>query len=123
MKKNSNKKSAKKINSKRPAYVNGFGFGIKETDASQDFANGLLHRIMMLLDRSDGQWYGTMTEFSRAITTGLHRRVPASWPKNPSIMRRYVNTIATNLRKEGIRVQFGRGTDHNRTRFVGFEVR
>ena len=121
MKKNSNKmKSAKKISNKR-SYVNSFGFGIKEV--SQDFTSGLVSRIMALLDCSEGQWMGTITEFSRAITTGLHRRVPANWPKNPSIMRRYINTVATNLRKEGIRVQFGRGTDHNRTRFVGFEVR
>lgn len=120
MKKNSNKKSAKKISIKR-SYVNTFGFGIKEVDLN--FTSGLVDRIMQLLDRSQGTWYGTMTEFSRAITTGMKRRVPANWPKNPSIMRRYLNTVATSLRKEGIRVQFGRGTDHNRTRFVGFEVR
>lgn len=78
-------------------------------------------RISTLLTRRNGSWNGTMTELNRAITSGLRRATPTNWPKTPSVLRRVVNAVVPSLRKSGIRVQFGRTTDHSRTRFVSFE--
>lgn len=80
-------------------------------------------RILSLLDRRNGQWNGTMTELNYAITSGLRRAVPANWPKTPSVLRRVINTVVPSLRKSGVSVQFGRTTDHSRTRFVSFDQR
>lgn len=75
-------------------------------------------RILTLLNRKRGSWNGTMTELNVAITTG--RNIASNWPKTPSVLRRVVNVVVPTLRKSGVRVQFGRTTDHMRTRFVSF---
>ena len=72
-------------------------------------------RIMDLLDREEGSWTGTITQLRNAIGFSRSKRTVTT---NPSIFRRVVNTVAYSLRKEGVSVKFGRGTDHNRTRFV-----
>ena len=77
-------------------------------------------RIETLLTRKNGTWNGTMTELNRAITAGLRRAIPTNWPKTPSVLRRVVDSVVPSLRKVGISVQFGRTTDHMRTRFVNF---
>lgn len=98
--------------------TNQFGYTV---NLDQEFANSVRERILTLLDRKDGSWTGTMTQLSRAITSGIRRAVPLDWPTNPSILRRVVNTVAYSLRKEGVRVKFERSTDHMRTRLVSFE--
>jgi len=87
---------------------------------SRDLIENISSRILTLLDRKNGSWLGTMTELNRAITAGLRRAAAAGWPKTPSVMRRVVNSVIPTLRKSGVRVQFGRTTDHMRTRFVSF---
>jgi hypothetical protein len=89
--------------------------------ANPELATALQQRIINLLDRQHGSWTGTMTSLNAAITTGLRfRNIPAYWPKSPSMLRRAVNRVVPSLRKSGIRVQFGRTTDHMRTRYVSF---
>lgn len=78
-------------------------------------------RILTLLNRKNGHWNGTMTELNTAITAGLRRATPSNWPKTPSVLRRVINGVVYSLRRSGVRVQFGRTTDHSRTRFVSFE--
>lgn len=80
-------------------------------------------RILTLLDRRNGTWEGTMTDLDRAITKGLRRSVPAEWPGSPSHLRRVVNRTLSSLRKEGVRVQFTRTSDHARNRLVSFVKR
>jgi len=77
-------------------------------------------RILTLLNRKHGTWNGTMTELNAAITNGIRRATTTDWPKTPSVLRRVINVVVPTLRKSGVRVQFGRTTDHMRTRFVSF---
>lgn len=77
-------------------------------------------RIVTLLGKKNGSWNGTMTELNRAITSGLRRAETLNWPKTPSVLRRVINTVVPSLRKSGVSVQFGRTSDHTRTRFVSF---
>jgi hypothetical protein len=77
-------------------------------------------RILALLTRKNGTWNGSMTELNQAITTGIRRAVPTTWPGSPSILRRIVNKALYSLRKAGVKVQFGRTPDHMRKRFVNF---
>ena len=86
----------------------------------QELSQTVRTRIMTLLTRRNGSWDGTMTELSRAITTGIKRTVPSNWPKTPSLLRVVVNTVVPSLRSAGVSVKFGRTTDHSRTRFVRF---
>jgi hypothetical protein len=91
-------------------------------NVDRDLSQNIQTRILTLLDRRDsGTWNGTMTELNRAITSGLRRATPTNWPKTPSVLRRVVNSVIPSLRRSGVRVQFGRTTDHSRTRFVSFE--
>lgn len=85
----------------------------------QTLATTVQTRIASLVNRR-GSWQGTMSELSAAITT---RGVPSNWPKTPSVMRRVVNAVLPSLRKAGVRVSFGRTSDHMRTRFASFTVR
>lgn len=100
MKKNNNRKSSVRFS------------------VDQTLVQGIKSRILMLLSRKDGTWNGTMTELNRAITAGLRRSTPNNWPKSPSVLRRVVNVVVPSLRAAGVSVQFGRTTDHSRTRFV-----
>lgn len=77
-------------------------------------------RILTLLNRKSGSWNGTMTELNHAITTGMRKSVPAVWPGSPSVLRRVVNKVVRSLQRAGVKVQFGRTSDHMRTRFVTF---
>lgn len=92
-------------------------------NVDQELSQNIQSRIATLLNRKDGQWFGTMTEFNRAITTGLRRTTPSNWPKTPSVLRKVVNGMVNSLRRSGVRVSFGRSTDHMRTRFVAIEQR
>jgi hypothetical protein len=87
----------------------------------RELSQNIQTRILTLLTRKDGSWNGTMTDLNRAITTGLRRATPSNWPKTPSVLRRAINSVVPSLRRSGISVQFGRTTDHMRTRFVSFE--
>jgi hypothetical protein len=78
-------------------------------------------RILTLLDRKNGEWAGSMTELSTALTSGIRRSTPNYWPTNPSTVRRVLNTVAPTLRRSGVRVVFGRETNHFRKRFVRLE--
>ena len=80
-------------------------------------------RILTLLDRKNGAWEGTMTDLDRAITKGLRRSVPTEWPGSPSHLRRVVNRTLSSLRREGVRVEFLRTPDRERTRIVQFTKR
>jgi hypothetical protein len=82
----------------------------------QDFQT----RITTLLNRRNGVWNGTMSQLNQAITTGIRRAAPASWPTTPSVLRRVVNTVLPRLRNAGISVRFGRANDRVRTRYVSF---
>lgn len=90
-------------------------------NVDRDLVETIQGRILSLLERKNGSWNGTMTELNRAITSGMRRAVPGNWPKTPSVLRRVINVMVGSLRRSGVRVQFNRGTDHNRTRFVSFE--
>jgi hypothetical protein len=87
---------------------------------TNEIAETIQSRIFTLLSRRNGSWNGTMTQLNQAITTGIRRSVPQNWPGSPSVLRRFVNSIVPSLRREGVEVQFGRTTDHMRTRFVSF---
>lgn len=87
----------------------------------QELSQNIQTRIFALLDRKHGSWNGTMTELNRAMTTVVRRAVPSNWPKTPAVLRRVVNTIVPALRRSGVSVEFGRTTDHSRTRYVNFE--
>src|SRR4029077_6134812 len=84
----------------------------------QTLVQSIRSRILMLLDRKNGEWVGSMTDLNRAITAGIRRSAPTNWPKSPSVLRRVVNVVVPSLRAAGVSVQFGRTTDHSRTRFV-----
>jgi hypothetical protein len=86
----------------------------------RDLVQNITTRIQTLLNRRNGSWNGTMTELNQAITSGLRRATPTNWPKTPSVLRRVINSVVPGLRRSGVRVQFGRTTDHSRTRFVSF---
>lgn len=90
-------------------------------NVDRELVQNIQTRITTLLTRKNGSWNGTMTELNHAITSGLRRATPTNWPKTPSVLRRVVNSVVPSLRKSGVRVQFGRTTDHSRTRFVSFE--
>src|SRR5277367_1980921 len=80
-------------------------------NVSAEFSEVVRNRVVRLVGRrADGTWSGTMSDFTRAIRSD----------KAPSAMRRVLNTIAPQLRRAGVRVQFGRTTDHMRTRIVRF---
>jgi hypothetical protein len=89
--------------------------------ADQELVRNVQSRIVALLNRRNGIWNGTMTELNQAITAGLRRATPTNWPKTPSVLRRVINVVVPSLRKTGVRVRFGRTTDHSRKRFVSFE--
>lgn len=86
-----------------------------------ELSQNIQSRILTLLGRRHGNWSGTMTQLNHAITAGLRRATPNNWPKTPSVLRRVINSVVPSLRRSGVRVQFGRTTDHERTRFVSFE--
>lgn len=90
-------------------------------NVDSDLKQTVQTRIMSLLNRKNGSWLGTMTELNAAITAGLRRATPENWPKTPSVLRRVVNSVVPLLRRSGVNVEFGRTTDHSRTRFVSFE--
>lgn len=92
---------------------------VKSTVNNTAFSS-IKERILTLLDRKNGNWNGSMTELNRAITAGLRRSTTTDWPKSPSMLRRVVNTVVPSLRAAGVSVQFGRTTDHSRSRFVSF---
>jgi hypothetical protein len=93
---------------------------IVRINVDRDLVQNIQTRIQTLLTRRNGSWNGTMTELNQAITSGLRRATPMNWPKTPSVLRRVVNSVVPALRRSGVRVQFGRTTDHSRTRFVSF---
>lgn len=80
-------------------------------NVSPEVSEKVQNRVVRLVSRrADGFWSGTMTDFTRAIR----------FESAPSSMRRVLNTIAPRLRKAGVKVQFGRLTNHARTRIVSF---
>lgn len=87
------------------------------TNTNRQLTETIQQRIASLLGRRNGNWTGTMTELNAAITG---RSTPSFWPKSPSMLRRAVNSVVPSLRRAGIRVQFGRTTDHARRRYVSF---
>ena len=94
---------------------------VSRINVDSDLSQNIQTRIITLLTRRHGNWNGTMTELNYAITSGLRRATPSNWPKTPSVLRRVINSVVPSLRRSGVRVQFGRTTDHARTRFVSFE--
>lgn len=104
-------KTRKTVNKNRP---------LSTMRVDRELVQNVQTRIITLLTRRNGSWNGTMTDLNRAITTGLRRATPNNWPKTPSVLRRVVNSVVPSLRKAGVSVQFGRTTDHSRTRFVSF---
>jgi len=90
-------------------------------NVDRELSQNIQTRITTLLNRKRGSWNGTMTELNHAITLGIRRATPTNWPKTPSVLRRVINSVVPSLRRSGVSVQFGRTTDHSRTRFVSFE--
>ena len=90
-------------------------------NVDRELSQNIQTRIITLLDRKAGSWNGTMTELNHAITLGIRKTIPTNWPKTPSVLRRVVNSVIPSLRRSGVRVQFGRTSDHMRTRLVSFE--
>lgn len=105
---------SKKNNSKKT-------INASKINVDRELSQNIQARITTLLTRKHGTWNGTMTELNHAITQGLRRAIPNNWPKTPSVLRRVINVVIPSLRRSGVRVQFGRTTDHMRTRFVSFE--
>lgn len=70
--------------------------------------------------RKGSSWTGTMTALTTALTKKLGKKQSVSLPGSPAALRVVVNRVIRRLRSNGIAVQFGRTTDHNRTRFVKF---
>jgi hypothetical protein len=93
---------------------------IVRVNMDRELVENIQSRILTLLTRRNGQWSGSMTDLSAAITTGIRRVIPSNWPKTPSVLRQVVNSVVPSLRKAGVSVQFGRTTDHMRKRFVSF---
>ena|SRR5260221_14135821 len=87
---------------------------------NRDLVQAVQTRVITLLGRKNGEWLGSMSELSAAITTGIRRAIPTDWPKTPSVLRMVVNAAVPSLRRAGVRVEFGRTTDHGRKRFAHF---
>ena len=81
----------------------------------------LVFRGIKTIVNEKRSWTGTMTSLSIAIRknklTANEKRV---MPKGPAALRVIVNRVVNRLRSRGVSVQFGRTTDHMRTRFVKF---
>lgn len=71
--------------------------------------------------RRNGSWSGSMSELVVRVRRdyGNVRQVQG-WPQNARGMRAVVDRLARRLRTAGIKVRFGRTTDHARKRFVEF---
>jgi hypothetical protein len=73
---------------------------------------------------SEDAWVGTMTDLGDTLVRVVGRRnVPETFPKSPSALRVALNRVVRRLRKDGVRVSFGRTTDRSRTRYVRFATR
>ncbi len=72
----------------------------------------------VLSRRKGGEWVGTMTELNSTLATTVGKKRSSFLPRSASALRVVVDRIASRLRKAGVRVKFGRTTDHMRTRFV-----
>jgi hypothetical protein len=94
----------------------------RTTTNNQTVGTVIQNRIVSLLDRRGGQWVGSMTELGRALR-GVSRSGSNVIPTSPSVLRKVVNTVVHSLRRNGVRVEFGRETDSMRKRFVNFATR
>lgn len=72
-------------------------------------------RIVSLVNRRNGVWEGTMSDLMSALTG---RSVPKLFPASPAALRRAINLQLSALRREGVKAEFSRTTDHARTRMV-----
>jgi hypothetical protein len=92
---------------------------VSSANVDRSIVQEIQTRILTLVDRKS-TWEGTMSDLQIALTTGIRRAAPANFPKSPSFLRRVVNATVPTLRRNGIRVEFSRTTDHARTRLVSF---
>ena len=90
---------------------------MKKNNIDPVLVNEVKDRVLKLMNKK-GSWNGSMTELSQAMTTGIRRATPTNWPKSPSFLRKVMNVITPTLRKAGVKVEFGRETDHFRKRFI-----
>jgi hypothetical protein len=87
---------------------------------NKTFVQDFRSRVETLLNARQGEWQGTMTQLSYALTRAIKRSRPSYWPTSPSVMRRVVNTVVPTLRNSGVSVAFRRGADRVRSRIVSF---
>lgn len=88
----------------------------KQQEVNEVVVNGVRSFVERL---SRDEWVGTMTDLGNVIVRTVGRRnVPETFPKSPSALRVALNRVVRRLRREGVKVSFGRTTDQSRTRFV-----
>lgn len=95
-----------------------------QTTDTVDVSSLILTGILgVIRTQKEGQWTGTMTKLSSALTRTLGRSSIKHLPKSPSALRVSVNKVLGRLRKGGVSVKFSRSSDHTRTRLVEFVTR
>jgi len=86
-----------------------------KTDVSSLILGGVLDVV-----RSEGEWIGTMTDLSSALTKVLGRSAKKQLPQSPSALRTALNKIVNRLRNRSVSVKFRRS---NGTRLLQLVTR
>lgn len=93
---------------------------VKRASTTGNLQTVFLSGVVRLLARTKtSQWSGSMTELETSLRKVV-RRQNIVWPSNPRATRAVVDRILPELKKLGVKVRFGRTSDHHRKRFVEF---
>lgn len=93
---------------------------VRERTRSVNVDSLVVDGVVRLLASREA-WQGSMTELDSAVRRVLRRKnAVAGWPANPRGLRAVVDSVVPTLRRLGVKVRFGRTTDHARKRFVEF---
>ena len=75
--------------------------------------------VVTLLNRTrSGEWFGTMTDLGTRLSSLVGKQAREELPGSPSALRVAMNKALRSIRAHGVSVEFGRTTDHSRTRYV-----
>jgi hypothetical protein len=89
----------------------------KENSIQNDL---ILNGILRIVDNTNGEWSGTMTELGSALAKALGRKNSNVIPGSPGALRVVINRVVNRIRNRSVSVRFGRTPDHTRTRYVRF---
>lgn len=85
--------------------------------------NTILKSVYSIANRRSTPWVGTMSQLNETIVRAVRGNLPDGWPKSPSALRIALNSALNKLKSEGVRVNFSRNNDYNRTRIVEISKR